>query len=185
MKVKVNKTTIQILKSDLLTPKVDAIINSTDTSLSIPSWLSPLLNDAVKANLTQIGWCEVGNAIATVAGSLPYRILIHVVPPKWGEGSERGKLANAMWEVLDLAEAHQCKSIALPPLAVGTEGYPLENSAKTMLEQIIDFSFEPSKFLKLVIICAYSNAEETIFINELKKQFDDLPDGDKDQVSAF
>jgi O-acetyl-ADP-ribose deacetylase (regulator of RNase III) len=184
MKAKINKTTIQIQQTNILSIKADALVHSTDPTLSIPAWLLQHTGDSVRQTLNQIGWCDIGSSVTTLAGNLPHRIIVHVVPPKWGEGSERGKLANAVWEALDSAENHQCKSIVLPPIATGTDGYPIENCAKTMLQQIIDFTFEPLKFLREITICVSLDSEQLVFEHELSRQRQDLSPNSDGHASA-
>ncbi len=180
MKAKINKVTILIQQGDTLLQVADALVHPTNPTLSLSKTLATVGGEALINATNQIGWCDIGDAVVTGGGNLPYQFVIHTVPPKWGEGSERGKLANATWEVLRLAELNHCRSIVIPPIATGSEGYPLENCAKTMLEQIVDFTFESLRFLRDVMIYTLLDAEKLVFEAELKRQLarlDDSGDG--------
>jgi O-acetyl-ADP-ribose deacetylase (regulator of RNase III) len=127
----------------------------------------------------------VGSAVVTSAGRLiTVQKLIHAVGPRWGEGSERGKLANVTWECLRLTEENRLKSLAMPGISTGALGYPVENCAKTMLTQIIDFTFENLKSLRAVTICLDNAVALEIFQNEFENQLQDLKQSGEGKVRA-
>ncbi|MCB9451771.1 MAG: macro domain-containing protein [Anaerolineaceae bacterium] len=174
MKAKVNKVTIQLVEGNPLSFADAGLVTQTDPNLTIDPELAELTGPDVLRECIEIGWCEVGSAVITDPGKLPVERLIHVVGPRWGEGSERGKLANATWKCLQLAEEDRLPSLVMPPISTGTMGYPLENCAKTMLERIIDFTFEDPKYLRTIIICLETQTTFTIFRQELKQQLQEL-----------
>lgn len=174
MKAKVNKVTIQVVQGDILSLPVAAIVNDTDTDLEMSPRLLGKVGAAIQRELALIGYCEVGSAVITSAGNLGFEKIIHAVGPRWGEGSERGKLSNAVFECLRLAETHKLKSIAFPAISVGANGYPLENCAKTMLTQIIDYTFEDLKYLRTIIICLNDELALEAFKREFQHQLEEL-----------
>lgn len=174
MKAKVNKVTIQTVQGDILSLPVAAFVNDTTTDLSLPP---PLLENGgftLQREVAQIGFCEVGSAVITSAGDFPFTHIIHAVGPRWGEGSERGKLMSATYECLHTAEAHGIKSLALPAISTGTMGYPLENCAKTMIAQVIDYTYEDLRALRTVVFCLGDAHTLEIFEGELRLQVEAL-----------
>ena len=184
MKAQVNKVTIQIVHDDILSLPVAAIVQPTDTNLSVNPTLVAKAGLAVQRECIQIGWCEVGNAVVTGAGNLAVDKIIHAVGPRWGEGSERGKLANVTLECLRLAERNHLKSIVLPPISTGGLGYPLENCAKTMLTQIIDYTFEDLKHLRQVIVCVDTSRALEVFQQEFQQQLQELKEAGEGKVKV-
>lgn len=175
MKAKVNKVTIRIVSGKLISTDAQGIVHDTDSALSVSDWLLQAAGEEVLRELDLIGWCDIGSAVITTAGKLAARKIIHVVGPRWGDASARGKLANATWEVLRLAEDNQLQSIAIPAISTGAAGgYPVENCAKTMLEQIIDFTFEPLRYLRQVVICLETEHALFAFENEFARQLEAL-----------
>lgn len=174
MKAKINKVTIQIVLDDLLNSSAGAMVNATDTNLSLPPLLAAKGGTSLQEECRAIGWCDVGAAVITGAGDLAFERIIHAVGPRWGEGSERAKLALATLHSLQLAEGSKIKSIAIPPISTGTLGYPLENCAKVMLSQIIDYTFENLKHLRTIILCTDSQPAFAVFLNEFRQQIQDL-----------
>jgi O-acetyl-ADP-ribose deacetylase (regulator of RNase III) len=184
MKAKINKVSIQITHGDLLSMPVTAIVNDTDTDLMMEPRLVGKVGIGVQRELALIGYCEVGAAVITSAGNMGVEKIIHTVGPRWGEGSERGKLSNAVFECLRLAELHKQKSIAFPAISTGTNGYPLENCAKTMLTQIIDYTFEDLKHLRTIILCLNSELAFEVFRREFQQQLEELKQGGEAKVQA-
>ena len=182
MKAKVNKVTIHAVHDDILLLDIDGLVNATQSNLAISPELATKAGPALQRACAEIGWCEVGSAVITNAGNLPVKKVIHAVGPRWGEGSERGKLANATWESLRLAELNQLRAIALPAISIGTSGYPLENCAKTMLKEIIDFTFEPLRFVRIITICLANQLELEAFQQELQEQLDTLKETGEGRV---
>ncbi len=182
MKAKINKVTIHIVQDDILKQDVMGIVHTTDPNLTVNSELAEKAGPSVQYACTQLGWCEVGSAVATDAGNLQQEKIIHVVGPRWGEGSERGKLANATWDTLRVAESNRLKSIAIPAISTGALGYPVENCAKTVLSEIIDFTFENLKYLRTIIVCLNSKLAFEAFEYEFKRQIQALKDTGEGKV---
>jgi O-acetyl-ADP-ribose deacetylase len=174
MKAKVNRVSIQLVQDDLLSLPVSAVVNATDTALSLPPRLATKAGIAVQREIAEIGYCEVGSAVMTSAGGLGVEKIIHAVGPRWGEGAERGKLLNVTFECLRLAESHNLKAIAMPAISTGALGYPLENCATTMLTQIIDYTFEDLKHLRTVMICLDNPLAYEAFKKEFQAQLLEL-----------
>lgn len=174
MKVKINKVTIQTRTGDLWSLPVHAAVNATDTDLTLRPELVTLAGADLVRDISVMGYCPVGSAVITAAGSLAFKNIIHVVGPRWGEGAERGKLASAIYECLHLAEMHGLKSIAMPAISTGTQGYPLENCATTMLTTIVDYTFEELKALRTIVLVLDDDHSLEIFDRELNRQIQSL-----------
>ena len=184
MKVKVNKVAIQLIQGDILSLDVNGIVTSTDPNLHLNPALLLRAGLKLQEAVKDVGWCDIGDAVITEAGDLPFQKVIHAVGPRWGEGSERGKLANTTLACLRLAEQYRLRSLALPAISAGVLGYPLENCARTIITQIIDYTFENPRFLRLVIICLDSLTAFTVFQNELRLQVEQLKDAGEGEVTV-
>lgn len=174
MKRKIKRLQVSIAQSGLFQANVEAVVNDTDSLLSLSDeWLQQAGTElANQVNL--VGWCDVGSAVATNAGKLHAQWILHAVGPRWGDANARGILAKTVWEILQLADAKEIASIAMPPIATGTHGYPVESCANVMLEQIIDFAYEPKTHLKQIVICTTTSSEQAIFEQELLRQMDEV-----------
>jgi O-acetyl-ADP-ribose deacetylase len=184
MKAKVNKVTIHIVQDDILSLATAGLVNATDTNLYISPALAAKAGSTLQEACTIIGWCDVGAAVITDAGDMQVEKIIHAVGPRWGEGSERGKLSNVTRHCLRLAEENRLKSIAIPAISTGVLGYPVENCAKTMLAQIIDFTFDSPRYLKTITVCLDNPAAYQIFKAEFMEQIEDLKEAGEGEVTV-
>ncbi len=133
------------LKGDLLVQDVDAIVNPWNRNF-IPWWL--LLPQGVSGAIKRAGgtrpFTEVrrhgllnlGQAVATTAGKLPFQAIIHVagLHASWvaSERSIRLSTTNA----LRLAMEMELNSLAFPIIGGGTGGAQVQQAAGWMREVI-------------------------------------------------
>jgi len=184
MKAKINKVTITIVQTNIYALAIDAIVHDTDSALTIPPVLARAAGEYLVQEVNMIGWCDIGAAVITGSGGLNSKHIIHVVTPRWGDDSVRGKLENAVWEVLQLAENNKVQSLAIPPIATGANGYPIENCAKVTLEQIIDFTFERLQYLREIVLCMQTAEETAVFRREFERQIEILKNSGDGKVRA-
>ncbi len=182
MKAKINKVTIHLVEGDILTLLVHGLVLDSNVDLLLSDDLAQMAGGHVQRELFEIGYCDVGSAVITSAGDLPFQKLIHAVGPRWGEGSERGKLMTTIQDSLHLAEQHKLKSVAFPAISTGKNGYPIENCAHIMLENIVDYTFEELRSLRTIYICLKDDLSLQIFKREFTRQIESLRANDEGQV---
>jgi len=84
--------------------------------------------------------CPTGSAVISGAGNLPAKYVIHAVGPVWN-GGQRGEadlLRGAYRRCLELAVAHDCRSIAFPSPSTGAYRYPIDQAARIALGTAIE-----------------------------------------------
>ena len=76
--------------------------------------------------------------MATTAGNLPARWVIHAVGPVWqgGGAGEAQLLASAYRSSLDEAARVGARSVAFPAISTGIYGYPLEAATAVAVEAV-------------------------------------------------
>lgn len=183
MKAKINRILIEVIQENILNLPVEAIVVVTDPNLSIDKKLSALAGPIVEQQTTEIGWADVGQSVITDAGNLPIKKIIHTVGPRWGEGSERGKLETATWTSLQIAEDNHLASVAFPAISVGTLGYPIEACAKIMVTRVIDFTFEKLQSLKSITLCLVDEPSLKAFQSEFEQQIRELRETGEGKVA--
>jgi O-acetyl-ADP-ribose deacetylase len=73
--------------------------------------------------------------VATTAGDLPARWVIHTVGPVYAKGQDRsGLLASCHSRSLDVADELGARSVAFPAISTGVYGYPVEEAAPVAVE---------------------------------------------------
>lgn len=125
---------IQIIKGDITTQQVDAIVNAANSSLlggggvdgAIHRAAGPeLLEHCRKLRETTVrDGLPVGAAVATPAGELNALWVIHTVGPNRHMGQVDPRLlASAFSESLDAAVALGASTIAFPAISAGVYGW--------------------------------------------------------------
>jgi O-acetyl-ADP-ribose deacetylase (regulator of RNase III) len=72
--------------------------------------------------------------VATTAGKLPFKGVIHAVGPRYGEGDEETKLAQALESAFRCARERGWQSVAFPAVSAGIFRVPLDICARAYLQ---------------------------------------------------
>ncbi len=153
----------EIVKSNIINIPADAVVLPANTSLKEGSGASRAIFEAAgRKKLTQackeIGYCEVGSAVPTLAYNLDAKYIIHAVVPRWNDGnhSEYELLSSAYLSALQMADIMGCESITFPLLASGNNGYDLELAFQIAKESIESFTGMKLKRVILVLFGDYT-----------------------------
>ncbi len=135
----------QIVTGDLLDQNVEAIVNPWNRNF-IPWWLlwPHGVSGAIKKRaglqpfreLRRFGTLKLGQAVATGAGRLPFRHLIHVAGLEWTWTASELSIRRSTSNALGLAREMNLESLAFPLIGAGTGGIGPEKSLQWMSEEI-------------------------------------------------
>jgi len=131
---------VHILRGDLTQQAVDSIVNAANEWMLGGGGVDGAIHEAAGPDLLEACRaipevhpgvrCPTGEARITPGFELPARYVIHTVGPVYrGHPADAGLLASAFRSSLELAVAHELKSIAFPALSCGAYGYPIEDAA--------------------------------------------------------
>jgi O-acetyl-ADP-ribose deacetylase (regulator of RNase III) len=138
---------IEIVEGDITREETDAIVNAANSALlggggvdgAIHREGGPAILDACKRLRidTHPAGLPVGHAVATPAGRLRARWVIHTVGPVYRSVAESSEdLAACHTACLAVADRIGAKSIAFPAIATGAYGYPLDEAARVALHAV-------------------------------------------------
>ena len=151
IKFNIQDLSVEIRVGDIFSASTDVIVNPANEELShggglaaaISSAAGPELNEEGARYISEKGHLSTGDAIATTAGNLDYKSVIHAVGPMMGSGDEMHKLQQAITRCIQLCEQHGWQSMALPAISTGIFGVPamyfgkaLKNSLKMNAGQL-------------------------------------------------
>jgi O-acetyl-ADP-ribose deacetylase (regulator of RNase III) len=171
MKVKINKTILELALGDITDLETDAIVNAANTGLQLGGGVAGAIRrrggPKIQEECDRIGGTYVGGAVITSGGNLKAKNVIHAVGPRHGEEHEDEKLKDATLNSLILADKNSLKSIGFPAISTGIFGFPKDRCATIMLSTTIAYLEGPTK-LERVVYCLYDQDTFEIFKHTLQ-----------------
>jgi len=150
---------IVVQQADITTLKVDAIVNAANQSLLGGGGVDGAIHRAAGPDLLNecraLGGCPTSEARITKGYRLPARYVIHAVGPRYRDGNhgEPEQLANCYRNSLELAVAHELKTIAFPAISCGIYGYPIPDAARIAVDAVTGFLAGDRTLEKIIFAC--------------------------------
>jgi O-acetyl-ADP-ribose deacetylase (regulator of RNase III) len=140
-------TTITLVKGDITRQSADAIVNAANSSLlggggvdgAVHRRGGPeILAECRRLRAAHLGkGLPTGRAVATTAGRLDARWVIHTVGPVWSATEDRSALlASCYRESLRVADGLGARTVAFPAVSTGVYGWPMDDAARIAVETV-------------------------------------------------
>lgn len=128
-------------RGDITEARVDAVVNAANSGLRGGGGVDGAIHrrggPAILAKCERLRATELpdglptGQAVATTAGNLPARWVIHTVGPVYAKREDRSALlASAYRESLRVADELGARTVAFPAVSAGIYGWPLDDAAR-------------------------------------------------------
>jgi len=164
------KKTISIRQGDITDSGADAIVNAANNHLWMGSGVAGAIKRkggvSIESEAVSKGPIPVGEAVATKAGSLASRFVIHAAAMGQDLMTDDRKIADATRNALLRAEELSLGSIDFPALGTGVGGFPVEKAANIMIEAAKNF-LAGSKSVGEVGFVLFDDISFDAFKNEL------------------
>lgn len=128
---------ISVFEGDITTLEVDALANAANSSLWMGSGVAGAIKRAggeeIEREAVALGPIEPGDAVATSAGRLHARWVIHgaAMGPDLVTSAEL--IRRATRSCLQVADELGAQSLALPAFGTGVGGFPIAQAAEIMV----------------------------------------------------
>src|SRR5918997_5056296 len=138
---------ITLVQGDLTEQHVDAVVNAAHSSLLGGGGVDGAIHR--RGGPTILTECRelrtghyrdglpTGQAVATTAGDLPARWVIHTVGPVYTDSEDRSELLVSCYrESLRVADELGAQTVAFPAVSAGSYGWPVADAARIALTTI-------------------------------------------------
>lgn len=140
-------TSFTLVRGDITQQSVDAVVNAANSSLlggggvdgAIHRRGGPeILEECRRLRASRYGkGLPTGRAVATTAGRLDARWVIHTVGPVWSATEDRsGLLASCYRESLRVADELGAATVAFPAISTGVYRWPMDDAARIAIETV-------------------------------------------------
>ena len=132
--------TIESLDTDITALQVDAIANAANTDLAHGGGVAGAIVRAggrsIQEESSALAPIGLGEAVATGAGDLPCRWVIHAATMHLGGPTSAEIIRAATAATLRSADELGCRSLALVAFGTGVGGFSLDEAARIEVEEV-------------------------------------------------
>ena len=161
---------LEVVEGDIAALQVDAVANAANNHLWMGAGVAGALKRAGGAEIEREamakGPIDVGEAVATGAGRLPARWVIHGAVMGQDLRTNGGLVERTTQSVLRVAEELGARSLALPAFGTGVGGFPLDECATLMVR--VAREHEP-RSLERVVFAVFGEEARQAFADALSK----------------
>lgn len=168
---------ISLVQGDITEQQVDAVVNAANSSLlgggGVDGAIHRRGGSAILAECQELrngrypDGLPTGEAVATTAGDLPARWVIHTVGPVYAKSEDRSELlASCYRRSLQVADELGAQTVAFPAVSAGVYGWPLDDAARIALRTVASAptSVQEARFVlfSAEILAAFENAHAAL-----------------------
>jgi O-acetyl-ADP-ribose deacetylase (regulator of RNase III) len=159
---------VRVVDGDISTFEGDAVVNAANNHLIMGTGVAGALakrgggviQEECDALVRRNGPLAVGGAALTGGGSLPVRFVIHAAA-MGDQPTTHESIRKATRASLELARDNGVRSIAFPVLGTGVGGFPFDEAARIMVEEVKSFVKEFTE-LESVVFFGYTPDQAAI-----------------------
>ncbi|GAA4854406.1 O-acetyl-ADP-ribose deacetylase [Saccharopolyspora rosea] len=140
---------VTLVQGDITEQDVDAVVNAANSSLlgggGVDGAIHRRGGPAILRECRELradrhpDGLPTGQAVATTAGDLPARWVIHTVGPTYAKSEDRSHLlASCFRESLRVADELGARAVAFPAISTGVYRYPLDEAADIAMRTVRD-----------------------------------------------
>jgi O-acetyl-ADP-ribose deacetylase len=161
---------LEVVEGDITQLEVDAVVNAANNELWMGAGVAGAIKRAggaeIEREAVEKGPIEVGDAVATTAGTLAAKHVIHGAVMGQDLRTNPDLIEKTTRRCLEVADELGAKSVALPAFGTGVGAVPLEDCARAMIAATR--SVEPAS-VERVIFALYGREAVRAFEAELAK----------------
>jgi O-acetyl-ADP-ribose deacetylase len=134
---------LSVVEGDITKLEVDAIANAANNALWMGAGVAGAIKraggDEIEREAVAKGPIDVGDAVATSAGALEARWVIHGAVMGQHLRTNERLIRQTTRRCLEVADELGARSLALPAFGTGVGGFPLDECARLMVDVARDY----------------------------------------------
>jgi O-acetyl-ADP-ribose deacetylase len=155
---------LEVVEGDITELDVDAVANAANNGLWMGAGVAGAIKRAggeeIEREAIALGPIQVGQAVATSAGRLKAKHVVHAAVMGQDLQTSAELIAQATRRTLEVADELGVRSLALPAFGTGVGGFPIERCAELMVTEAR--AFEPDS-LERVVFAVFGQPAEQAF----------------------
>jgi O-acetyl-ADP-ribose deacetylase (regulator of RNase III) len=159
---------LEVVRGNIAELEVDAIANAANDRLWMGAGVAGAIKraggDEIEREATAQGPIELGDAVATGAGSLAAKHVIHAAVMGQDLRTGADLIRSATRRTLEVADELGARTLALPAFGTGVGGFSLDECAAIMVDEVR--AYEPAA-LDRVLFAVYGDEAESAFTRAL------------------
>jgi O-acetyl-ADP-ribose deacetylase (regulator of RNase III) len=175
---------VRVELGDITKCPYDAIVNAANSDLLPGGGVSGAIHQAggraiteeCRRIRTERGPLMPGQAVATTAGRLNAKYVIHTVGPIWSGGNqgEAELLASCYQQSIRVADELGVHNMAFPAISTGIFGYPAEQAARVAIPSAIN-QLRTTKCVVYISMMVFDKTTLDSFVTDAIAQRNPLP----------
>ncbi|MFF7339813.1 O-acetyl-ADP-ribose deacetylase [Streptomyces sp. NPDC008163] len=162
--------TVTLVRGDITRQSVDAVVNAANSSLlgggGVDGAIHRRGGPAILAACRELRasrygkGLRTGQAVATTAGRLDARWVVHTVGPVWSGTEDRSALLESCYrESLRVAAEVGARTVAFPAISTGIYGWPMDDGARIAVRTVLAEAAPPVEEVRFVLFDADAYGE--------------------------
>lgn len=131
---------IRVVQQDIAKVAVDAVVNAANDRLWMGAGVAGALKKAggreIETEAKAKGPIAIGDAVATGAGRLPAKWVIHAAVMGLTSGTSAAAIDRATRSALRVADELGARTVAMPAFGTGVGRFPLDECARLMVSAV-------------------------------------------------
>jgi O-acetyl-ADP-ribose deacetylase (regulator of RNase III) len=153
-------------QADITELEVDAISNAANTDLRHGGGVAGAIvragGQAIQDESDRVAPIQIGEAVATGAGELPARWVIHAATMRLGGPTSAEAIRSATASTLRVADELGARSLGLVAFGTGVGGFPVDEAARIEVEEVRRH-LESDTGLERIVFCVVGEDAQRAF----------------------
>lgn len=157
---------VEARQADITKLEVDAISNAANTDLRHGGGVAGAIvragGRAIQDESNRLAPISIGEAVATGAGELPARWVIHAATMRLGGPTSAEAIRSATASTLRVADELGARSLGLVAFGTGVGGFPVEEAARIEVDEVRRH-LEGETGLERIVFCVVGEEAQRAF----------------------